>query len=296
MLKKFLILFPILIISVIPLALAQEISLGTPADQEIKILVQPPNSHVIHKIKSSNTIQEVIPILENFSNLKVTNINGEEVQFGTVHAKNVVFSIFPTNQEVIVEYDIDNIIEMKNGVWTWDFAYPQTTKFIFPQEIDLIFINGIAVNIEKTDGINCHGCNAVLEFIENEPVIFKKIIWENEEFDLKVRTLTEINSLNFDQTSKSISFDVSEKDQFITFMIPLKLLWNPYEVFLNDEKIFKQEFFMNETHVWLNLRPNETGTISIIGTSAIPEFPIFSPLVFGLAILITLGIRKFNLH
>ena len=45
-------------------------------------------------------------------------------------------------------------------------------------------------------------------------------------------------------------------NQYVTTVIPLELLWRPYTVFLDDEKISFREYNNNGTHVWINLQPN----------------------------------------
>ncbi|MGI0097993.1 MAG: hypothetical protein ACREAJ_06360, partial [Nitrosopumilaceae archaeon] len=85
---------------------------------------------------------------------------------------------------------------------------------------------------------------------------------------------------------------VEEDNQLITLIIPLELLWSPYEVYLDDQKILKHEFFSNQTHAWLNIRPETSGTIQIIGTTVVPEFPILSPLFIGIAIIIGLQLKN----
>ncbi len=53
----------------------------------------------------------------------------------------------------------------------------------------------------------------------------------------------------------------------------------------------------NETHVALNLKPQESGQITIIGTTVVPEFPIIAPLAIGFMMIIVLPfLRKFNLR
>jgi len=74
-------------------------------------------------------------------------------------------------------------------------------------------------------------------------------------------------------------------------------LWSPYVVLLDDEKIFFNEYINNGTHVWINMKPETTGEIIIIGTTVVPEFPIIAPLAIGfLMIMIMPFVRKFNLH
>jgi hypothetical protein len=75
------------------------------------------------------------------------------------------------------------------------------------------------------------------------------------------------------------------------------LLWEPYSVFLDDEKIFYHDYINNGTHVWVSMKPETSGEIIIIGTTVIPEFPIIAPLAVGfLMILVMPLMRKFNLR
>ena len=80
-------------------------------------------------------------------------------------------------------------------------------------------------------------------------------------------------------------------------VIPLELLWEPYSVFLDDEKILFQEYFNNGTHVWLTIVPETSGEITIIGTTVVPEFSMMIPLIIGFfVILVVPFMKKFNLH
>ena len=112
-----------------------------------------------------------------------------------------------------------------------------------------------------------------------------------------MQTFADIENFEFDQPAKEISFDVKESNQYITTIIPLELLWGPYVVFLDDEKLLFQDYKNNGTHVWINMKPNTTGEISIIGTTVVPEFPIIAPLAIGfLMIMMVPLLRKFNLR
>ena len=75
------------------------------------------------------------------------------------------------------------------------------------------------------------------------------------------------------------------------------MLWKPYSIFLDEERIMYHEIINNGTHVWLSMKPETSGGISIIGTTVIPEFPIIAPLAVGfLMILVVPLVRKFNLR
>ena len=53
----------------------------------------------------------------------------------------------------------------------------------------------------------------------------------------------------------------------------------------------------NGTHVWINIKPDTVGEISIIGTTVVPEFPIIAPLAIGFLIIMMVPlIKKINLR
>jgi hypothetical protein len=295
LLKKILyILIALVLISSIPLVSAQ-LTLGVPADQKlVKITINKQGEvHVLHEIGASKNAVQVNTIDGTLSNLKVNDIKGNDVQYGTSGlGGSTGITIFSSAENVIIEYDLDDVIFEKDGMWTWDFLYLQTTTFILPKGLDLVYVNGVPVMLQDAKGITCHGCQAKIEYVLDQPTKINNVQWEDRKFNVGIRTLADISSLNFDQSRKSISFNVKEENQLITLVIPLDLLWSPYQVYLDDQKILKHEFFSNQTHAWLNIRPETSGTIQIIGTTVVPEFPVLSPLVIGIAIIIGLQLKN----
>ena len=304
--KKIIFMMTLLIvISSIPMIYAQ-LSLGQPANHKLITITidEEGNAHVIHEISRVRSVVNVETIEGIVSNLNVTDVEGNEVEYGTSAVERITnVNILSSQDDVLIEYDLDDAISFENGLWSWHYFNEETTKIIFPKGVDLLFVNDRPVMLHDAKGITCFGksqgatCDASIDYVINESVIKKEITWENMEFIVGMRTLTEISSLNFDQPSKRISFNVNEDNQLITLIIPLELLWEPYEVYLGENKILKHEFFSNGTHTWLNFRPDNAGTISIIGTTVVPEFPIIAPLVIGVALVIALQLKnKINLH
>jgi len=279
-------------ISSIPQVFAQ-ISIGSPAEQiSVEITIESDgDAHVVHLIKQSNTVIQLDIIPGTVQNLDVKGVNGGYIQHAII-GDNVGVSIFPTRESVVVEYDLDDVLFFNKDVWVWAYNYPVVTTFYFPDGVDLVFINTRPIDIGTSEGIKCHGCNAKLQFAIDEPVVINEVKWEDQKFDVLIRTSAGINSFNFNQPAKSMSFDINTAQRFVTLIVPLELLWNPYEVYLNDEKIIKHEFSQNSTHVWVNIRPNSVGTVQIIGTSAVPEFPMLLPFVLGIAIVLGLQMKN----
>ena len=127
--------------------------------------------------------------------------------------------------------------------------------------------------------------------------MIKEVEWEENKFDVEIIADLEIEKFSFDQTSKSVSFEVNEENKFVTITMPEKLLGGPYIVLLNDEKNKYSKFIGKENNVSINIKPESTGEITIIGTTVIPEFSMFIPLIMGFLIILTVPfVKKINLH
>ncbi len=299
LLKVVLVLMIISIISITPQAFAQ-ISFGTPAEHvSIRVTIEENGDvRVVHVVKKSNDNVQVKMLPGTIENLQVVDGAGNEIQHAV--GGHSVITLFPPKVNFGVEYDLKDVLILKDGVWTWDFLYSESkngVEFYFPDEFNLIFVNDRPVRIVNAEGVRCHGCDMFLEYVIDEPIILKEVEWEEQKFPVSISTLDEINSFNFDQPRKSISFETTQEDRFITLFIPLELLWNPYQVYLDDQKILNHEFYQNDTHVWLNIKPKTVGTIEIIGISTIPEFSLLLPLVLGITIVIGFQAKnKINLR
>jgi len=70
------------------------------------------------------------------------------------------------------------------------------------------------------------------------------------------------------------------------------LLGGPYVVLLNDEKIQYSKYSNNENSTSLTIKPDSLGQITIIGTTVIPEFSMFLPLIMGFLIILTVPFMK----
>ena len=296
--KIFVIFTIISLILVIPSATAQEVNVASKAKQKsVEVTIsEAGNVHVKHIISASSSPKQVELIDGTIENLVITNEDGEE-GLVTIVGENDAVMILPSQTNSIVEYDLRDVLLLKDGFWTLDFLYLEKTSFIVPEKLDLIFVNNNPVNLDDKRGFTCHGCQMILEYSFDEPKSIQNVKWEDREFVVEINTFADIDGFTFDQPAKSITFDVLGENKFVTTVIPLELLWGPYVVFLDDEKILFHDYINNGTHVWLNIRPESSGEISIIGTTVVPEFSMFIPLIVGfLAIVILSATRKVNLH
>ena len=268
----FLIIFSIIVI--FPTANAQTLSEDS-NQKSIQVTIGSDGEmHAVHVISDVDLPIQIDLMDGVISNLSVKDQEGESIQYGTVGDGGSLM-IFPSNKEVIIEYDLEEKLFLIDNVWTLDFLYIDKVSFIFPQQVDLIFVNEKPAYLGKKKGILCHGCQMILEYSLDEPKFLEKIKMQDSEFLIEIRTWDEINQFSFDPEIKGINFEVLGENSFVTAVVPIDFLDKPYQVFLDGEKILFHDYINNGTHVWLNIRPQNSGEVSIIGT-VVPEIDKFS--------------------
>ena len=298
----YLIVLVLALITVIPAASAQ-LSLGTEANQKL-IEVKLNKSEIVnvkHIISASG-----VPVSVNLfdgviaESIIVTNSNGDENQFGLVGYGEALESItiFPSESDIIIKYNLEDASTSYENLWTVRIAYSETFSVLFSEEIDLFFLNNSIIELGNKNGITVnYGGNAIIQYHDKIPIIVEEVVWEEDKFNVEIITNSKIDKFNFDQTSKSISFQVNEKNKFVTISMEEKLLGGPYVILLNDEKIPYTKSSSQENYISLSMKPKSPGEIIIIGTTVIPEFSMFIPLIMGFLIVLTVPfMKKFNLH
>ena len=288
------------LLTVIPTAYGQ-LSLGSEAKQElIEVKINPDGEiNVKHVVSPSNMPTTVPLFLGKISNLIITDDLGEEINSGTANdAKgNLSVLLLPSNQNSIITYNLENM-KINNNLFNTEISYPQKFSVIFEESINLIFLNNNVLFLDDKKGVAINGGgNMKIEFYSTESKIIEKATWEENEFNVEIITDSEIQSFNFNQPEKSLSFQVNDENKFVTITMSEELLGGPYVTLLDDEKIKYTKFVRDEGIVSLNLKPETTGQVTIIGTTVIPEFSMFIPLIMGFLIILTVpAMRKFSLR
>ena len=288
------------LLTVIPTAYGQ-LSLGSEAKQElIEIKINPDGEiNVKHVVSPSNMPTTVPLFLGEISNLIVTNDLEERINSGTANdAKgNLSVLLLPSNLNSIITYNLENM-KINNNLFSTEISYPQKFSVIFEESINLIFLNNNVLFLDDKKGVAINGGgNMKIEIYSTESKIIEKATWEENEFDVEIITDAEIQSFNFNQPEKSLSFQVNDENKFVTITMSEELLGGPYVTLLDDEKIKYTKFVRDEGIVSLNLKPETTGQVTIIGTTVIPEFSMFIPLIMGFLIILTVpAMRKFSLR
>ena len=267
----YLIVLVLALVTVIPTASAQ-LSLGAEANQKL-IEVNLNKSEIInvkHVIAASsmpvsvNLFDGVIP-----ESITVTNDNGDEKEFGLADdgQGNASITIFPTKSNTIIKYDLEDASTLYDNLWTVRVGYSETFSVLFSKEIDLLFLNNNIIELGDKKGISAnYGGDAVIQYYDKIPKITEEVEWEEGKFNVEIITNSKIDKFNFEQESRSISFQVNQKNKFVTVTMEEKLLGSPYSILLNDEKIKYTKSVSKENYVSLSIKPQAVGEIVITGS------------------------------
>lgn len=189
--------------------------------------------------------------------------------------------------DAVVEYDLENFLELsEDGLWKKVFQFDQDVKIFVDDEINLVFANGRPVDVSEAKGINCIGCDLVIEFFDEEKPIMKKIIRNEtkleeisnsgEEFILEFISDGTIGDVNYIHELNYFSFDANKENQLFLVKIPLDFLLSPYHVFLTEidqeilvdsDQIRKSEHGQTDTHANLSFKSNKEGVIHVLGAT-----------------------------
>jgi hypothetical protein len=294
-------LLSILIISLMFLSMSQvfgqELTMGQKPVEDIKVTIdENGTAHVVHYVEGNSiTAVQVNTIKGNMTNFSVTDKEGNSVQYFSINKvpKAVLFP--PTSRNMtLIRYELPNVVTLNDGVWKWNYYTPSDTTFTdfyFPKGVDVIWANDRPVYFGE-HGLRQHGNGVALRYIINEPLISQNVQWQDKNFTIGIRTLSGLGPYTFDQSAKAYAFDINKPNSFVTVIIPQELLWGPYQGKLNGNGTLTTTFHNNGTHAWIGLKLSKSGTIQITGTTAIPEFPLFVPLVIGISVVIALQFRN----
>ncbi len=277
-----------------------QLVIGSPAVQDIEVKMNNNGEvNVKHIIKPKSVPQNLVLMSNEISNFVATNEMNKEIQIGEANDGKGVKSIviLPSSQNTIVKYDLKNI-NIENNLVYYTLTYPEEYSIVFDESIELIFLKNTPIFLDKQNGIVINNGGWVkVQYYVDTPKTIKEISWEENQFDVEIITESKIEKFNFDQSSARISFEIDDKDDFVTITMPEELLGGPYVVLFNDEKIKHAKLDRDGGIVSLNIKHETAGQVTIIGTTVIPEFSMFIPLIMGFIIILTVpAMRKFSLR
>ena len=295
--KVLFIIFSIVLISLSPQVFAEDY-LDTLLTEKNAVLVE--QQQIIFEVGKYSDVQvkhvietggwnadrpRIIEIISGtHSNLTVVDEDGDRLNFSHdaetfEDSKYIILNQKLGNYDLIAEYTLDNFMELKDGLWAKELNFGEDVTVIIEDNIELIFANSRPIDVSDAKGINCIGCNMVLEYFNNEKFSSKEIFSGDDKFTIDFLTNGEIDEIEFIRGgTQLLNFDVIEKEQLFVIKIPLEYLLNPYDVFFTEkddtqldqiDKIRKTESSQDETHVNVTFRTFGEGVVSIVG--ATPE-------------------------
>ena len=296
--KKILfIIFSVILISISPQVFAEEDLDALLAEKNAVLIEQQQiifevgrnsDAHKKHVIETGAWFEDRPRIIEilpgEHTNLTVVDEDGDRISFSYdketfEESKYIILNQKLGNYDLIVEYTLDNFMELKDGLWAKDLRFPFDLIVMVDEEIEFIFANSRPVDVGDAKGINCVGCGLKLEYFNDGKMSVKEISSVEENFEIEFLSNEEIFEIEFiEGGTQLLNFDVKNEDQLFILKIPFENFLNPYNVYFTEEddtsldqldKIRKTEFSQNETHVNLSFRTFGEGTISIVG--ATPE-------------------------
>jgi len=288
------------LITVVPTVYGQ-LTLGSEAKQElIEVKINPVGEINVKHIVSPSDMPGSVTLFEGeIKKLIITNDLEEEINSGIVNdvKGNLSVMVLPSKQSTTIEYNLENM-NLENNLFVTEISYQKKFSVLFDESIKLIFVNDSVIFLDDKKGISINGGgNTEIKFYNEESKIIKEVIWEENKFDVEIITDSEIQSFNFNQADKNISFQVNDENKFVTISMSEELLGGPYVILLDDEQILYTKFVRDGKIVSLNLKPEAPGQVTIIGTTVIPEFSMFIPLIMGFMIILTVPVmKKFSLR
>ena len=240
--------------------------------------------HVKHVIKFgewAETHKHIELIDGKRTNLKVADEDGDLYGYGVngnsfEESQYVILKQKLAAYDLIVEYDLEDYMILEDNLWSKKINYPFDIQMNFENGIEIIFANDRPVELSKVKGINCIGCNMMLDFFNDKQIFTEEILHEERSNNLELVSNKEIKNFNAKTGMNIIEFEVEGNDQFVVADIPLEIILNPFDVYLTDvndntldqlEKIRKTEFSQNDHSVKVGFKAKNGGVISIVGAS-----------------------------
>lgn len=255
-------------------AFGQQVSMGEAPQEVVKVIIdETGTAHVTHEVNSTAVNLKPIQVDTidgNLTNLSVTDSNGNPVEYAKMQKTPLSIIINASQRNMtLIKYDLVNAVTNTDGVWAWNYYEPQDTDFTafyFPKGVDIVWANSRPVYLGE-HGLGQHGNGFKLEYVINEPVNIQKIQSGDKNFIVGVRTVSGVGDYAFDKSVNTYAFNVDKANVPITVIMPHELLVGKYVVKVNGNATLYQEFHTNETHSWIGLEPNKSGTVQITGGS-----------------------------
>lgn len=242
---------------------------------------------VVEKMDTRTTVSSIIvPLIsDKISNLIVTDEknnaltisqNGNQVKIDTLGASRVTLT-----------YSAD-ILKKTTGIWDLNYNSTIPSTVILPPASVIVSAKEIPNDIQN-NVVSMPTGQVSLSYTVRDSTANQFIAtWNKSNYVTLIITSSKIEKFGFDQSSKSLSFTVDSTAPVLV-VIPNSLLGDPYGIQLNNNPMEFKQSYQNSTHSWLRIEPSSSGSIKIIGTTVVPEFPVvILPFIIALISIVAL--------
>ena len=198
--------------------------------------------HVIETGSWSENRPRVIEVLPGaHSNLTVLDEDGDRLGFSYdaetfEDSKYIILNQKLGNYDLIAEYTLDNFMGLEDGLWSKELKFGEDVTVMIDDGIELIFANSRPIDVSDANGINCIGCNLVLEYFDIEKFSSKEIFSSGDKFTIDFLSNGKVSEMEFiGGGTQLLNFDVIDKDQLFVMKIPLEYLLNPYDIYFTEK-------------------------------------------------------------
>lgn len=253
-----------------------------------------PNQEIFDKAPNEGHYSfEVSRTLTNF--LVMSASMKPTLEVGDIVTVEGVLSAF----EIDAEPQIGDIIA---------FYRPRGTEIILHRAIEKFEVNGTWYFRTKGDDNVAPDAWQIPEenIIGKVVAIYRQFnagTWNGINYSVPVNTNFTLSAFNFNETERKLSFNLTgtllgHGMGFCNVTIPIVLLGGPYTLKIDNSTIL-QDYnpSTNGTHAFLYFTyATSTHTVEVIGTTAIPEFPLFiiMPLFMMMTLLVVRVYRRKN--
>ena len=251
-----------------------------PYEQEVKQTINiqignDGNVHVIHDIEyfeGSAKLEFLEGTRSNFDILCILCHQEKIYEFDNPdqifeESEYVMFKQYPPVQDdFTVEYDLNDVIELNNGLWTWEFKSEDNPNFYF-DEHDLIFFDGTPIDLTLKPGFSCKGnCNMVLEFFDNNESL------SVASYDSEILIQSDDIISNFEIIgTNTVSFDTNKEHQLVIVKFPWGIFDNEYSnVYITERGVnpteedrLKKQTIQSVEHIQVIIRSTIVGNVII---------------------------------
>jgi outer membrane protein assembly factor BamB len=142
-----------------------------------------------------------------------------------------------------------------------------------------------------SDGLLFVGSNDGKLYAIGYPKIqtFNAGTWNGTTYEVSIQSNVAVSDFTFNQSSNQVSFNIvpSEAVGFCNVTFPSSLLNGSYSVIAGENQSLSFEEETNASHTVLSFNlPQGFSSVRIEGAEAIPEFPLWAPMLVALGVLI----------